>query len=128
MLRFHCVRLFYNLRHPGMEASRIRGGRLCSTSPTGSGGPLACGKTTLNFRRLPAKHKPGQGLLEKINAHPKSQGLKLREGTIVGAAIIDREPGRGAGPRDATGQEGNHWRFGMKAQSSVDRSGRTRCS
>ena len=111
-----------------MEASRIRGGRLCSTSPTGSGGPLARGKTTLNFRRLPAKHKPGQGLLEKINAHPKSQGLKLREGTIVGAAIIDREPGRGAGPGDATGQEGNHWRFGMKAQSSVGRSGRTRCS
>ena len=29
--------------------------------------------------------QPGQGLLEKINAHPKSRGLKLREGTIVGA-------------------------------------------
>ena len=70
----------------------------------------------------------GQGLLEKINAHPKSQGLKLREGTIVDAAIIDREPVRGAGPGDATGQEGNHWHCGMKAQSSVDRSGRTRCS
>ena len=111
-----------------MEASRIRGGRLCSTSPTGSGGSLACGKTTLNCRRLPAKHKPGQGLLEKTNAHPKSQGLKLGEGTIAGAAIIDRGPGRGAGPGDATGQEGNHWRFGMKAQSSVDCSGRTRCS
>ena len=68
-----------------MEAPRIRGGRLCSTSPTGSGGSLACEKTTLNFRRLPAKHKPGQGLLEKANAHPKSQGLKLRERTIVGA-------------------------------------------
>ena len=69
-----------------MEASRIRGGRLCSTTPTGSGGSLACGKTTLNFRQLVAKHKPGQGLLEKTNAHPKSQGLKLREGIIVGAA------------------------------------------
>ena len=74
-----------------MEASRIRGGRLCSTSPTGSGGSLACGKTTLNCRRLPAKHKPGQGLLEKTNAHPKSQGLKLGEGTIAGAAIIDED-------------------------------------
>ena len=80
-------------------------------------------------RRLPAKHKPGQGQLEKINARPKSQGLKLlREGTIVDAAIIDREPVRRAGPGDATGQEGNHWHLGMKAQSSVDRSGRTRCS
>ena len=57
-----------------MEAPRIRGGRLCSTSPTGSGGSLACGKTTFNFRRLLAKHKPGQGLLEKINAHQKSKG------------------------------------------------------
>ena len=111
-----------------MEASRIRGGRLCSTTPTGSGGSLACGKTTLNFRQLVAKHKPGQGLLEKTNAHPKSQGLKLRERTIVDAAIIDREPARGAGPGDATGQEGNHWHFGMKAQSSVGRGGRARCS
>ena len=111
-----------------MEDLRIRRGRLCSTSPTGSGGSLACGKTTLNFRRLPAKDKPGQGLLEKTQAHPKSQGLKLREGTIAGAAIIDREPVRGAGPGDATGQEGNHWHFGMKAQINVDRSGRTRCS
>ena len=89
---------------------------------------MACGENTLNFRRLPAKDKPGQGLVEKINAHPKSQGLKLREGTIVGAAIVDQEPVRGAGPGDAIGQEGDHWRFGMKAQSSVGRSGRTRCS
>ena len=111
-----------------MEASRIRGGRLCSTTPTGSGGSLACGKTTLNFRQLVAKHKPSQGLLEKTNAHSKSQGLKLRERTIVDAAIIDREPARGAGPGDSTGQEGNDWHFGMKAQSSVGRGGRTRCS
>ena len=76
----------------------------------------------------PDETQTGQGLLEKINAHPKSQGLKLRERTIVGAAIIDREPVRGAGPGDATGQEGNHWHFGMKAQSSVGRGGRTRCS
>ena len=38
MLRVHCVQLLYNLSDPGMEAPRLRGGRLCSTSPTRSGG------------------------------------------------------------------------------------------
>ena len=38
MLRVHCVQLFYNLSDPGMEDPRLRGGRLCSTSPTRSGG------------------------------------------------------------------------------------------
>ena len=34
MLRTHWVQLFYNLSDPGMEAPRLRGGRLCSTSRT----------------------------------------------------------------------------------------------
>ena len=38
MLRTHCVQLFYNLSDPGMEDPRFREGRLCSTSPSLSGG------------------------------------------------------------------------------------------
>ena len=48
------------------------------------------GETTiLNFRHLLEKPSLGQGLLEEINAHLESQGLRLREGTIVDASIIE---------------------------------------
>ena len=52
-------------------------------------GPLPDETTILNFRHLLEKHHLGQGLLEEINAHLESQGLKLREGTIVDATIIE---------------------------------------
>ena len=52
-------------------------------------GPLPDETTILNFRHLLENHKLGQRLLKEINAHLESQGLKLREGTIVDATIIE---------------------------------------
>ncbi len=85
----HCVQLCYNLSDPGMEdllyeaesVRRFVGLKLSEALP---------GETTiLNFRHLLEKHSLGQGLLEEINAHLESQGLRLREGTIVDASIIE---------------------------------------
>ena len=45
--------------------------------------------TILNFRHLLERHQLGQGLFEEINTHLESQGLRLREGTIVDASIIE---------------------------------------
>ena len=45
--------------------------------------------TILNFRHLLERHELGKGLLDEINAHLESQGLRLREGTIVDASIIE---------------------------------------
>ena len=89
MLRVHCVQLFYNLSDPGMEdllyesdpVRRFVGLRLT--------GPLPDETTILHFRHLLERHSLGQVLLEEINAHLESQGLKLREGTIVDASIIE---------------------------------------
>ena len=86
MLRIHCVQLFYNLSDPGMEdmlyeiesVRRFVGLRLS--------GPLPDETTILNFRHLLEEH---QGLFEEINRHLESQGLRLREGTIVDASIIE---------------------------------------
>ena len=88
MLRIHCVQLCYNLSDPGMEdllyesesVRRFAGLRLSDALPDET--------TILNFRHLLEEHSLGQGLLEEINAHLESQGLKLREGTIVDATII----------------------------------------
>ena len=87
MLRVHSVQLFYNLSDPGMEdllyesnpVRRLVGLKIC--------GPLPDETTILNFRHLLEKHKLGQGLLDEINAHLESQGLRLTEGTIVDATI-----------------------------------------
>ena len=45
--------------------------------------------TILNFRHLLERHELGKGMLQEINAHLESQGLRLKEGTIVDASIIE---------------------------------------
>lgn len=60
------------------------------------------------------KRNLGQGLLEEINAHLESQGLKLREGTIVEASIIEAPSStkNRAGERDPEmhqAKKGNQW-------------------
>ena len=88
-------------------------------------GPLPDETTILNFRHLLEKSSLGQGLLEEINAHLESQGLKLREGTIVDATIIEAPSStkNRAGEREPEvhqTKKGNQWDFGMKAHIGVD--------
>ena len=89
MLRVHCVQLFYNLSDPGMEdllyevesVRRFVGLRLS--------GPLPDETTILKFRHLLERHGLGEVLLGEINEHLASRGLRLREGTIVDASLIE---------------------------------------
>ena len=124
MLRIHCVQLFYNLSDPGMEdmlyeiesVRRFVGLRLS--------GPLPDETTILNFRHLLEEHELGQGLFEEINRHLESQGLRLREGTIVDASIIEapsstkNRSGKRAEMRQT--KKGNEWHFGMKVHIGAD--------
>ena len=111
MLRVQIVQLCYNVSDPGMEdllyeaesVRRFAGLRLSEPIPDES--------TILNFRHLLEERHLGQGLFAEINEHLASQGLRLREGTIVDATIIEappstKNPGRAAGPGDAPGEEG----------------------
>ena len=85
MLRVHCVQLFYNLSDPGMEdllyeaesVRRFVGLRLSEALPDES--------TILHFRHILEKHELGEGL----KGYLESRGLRLREGTIVDATIIE---------------------------------------
>ena len=125
MLRVHCVQLFYNLSDPGMEdllyeSEPVR--RFVGLKLTG---PLPDETTILNFRHLLERHNLGQGLLEEINAHLESRGLKLREGTIVDATIIEapastKNRNRERDPEMHQTKKGNQWHFGMKAHIGVD--------
>ena len=125
MLRIHCVQLFYNLSDPGMEdllyeaesVRRFVGLKLSEALPDET--------TILNFRHLLERHSLGEGLLQEINAHLESQGLRLREGTIVDASIIEAPSStkNRAGERDPEmhqTKKGNQWHFGMKVHIGVD--------
>ena len=125
MLRTHCVQLFYNLRDPGMEDLLYESKPVRRFVGLKFSAPLPDETTILNFRYLLEKNNLGQGLLKKINAHLESQGLKLREGTIVDAIII-KAP---SSTKNRTGQrdpemrqvkKGNQYHFGMKLHIGVD--------
>ncbi len=67
----------------------------------------------------------GEGLFEDINRHLESQGLRLREGTIVDASIIEAPSStkNQAGERDPEMRQtkkGNAWHFGMKVHIGAD--------
>ena len=125
MLRVHCVQLFYNLSDPGMEdllyeADSVR--RFVGLSVSEA---LPDESTILHFRHLLEKHRLGQGLFREINAHLESQGLRLKEGTIVDASIIEAPSStkNRAGERDPEmhqTKKGNQWHFGMKVHVGVD--------
>ncbi len=125
MLRIHCVQLFYNLSDPGMEdmlyevesVRRFVGLRLS--------GPLPDETTILNFRHLLEEHGLGERLFADINGHLASQGLRLREGTIVDASIIEAPSStkNRVGERDPEmhqTKKGSEWHFGMKVHVGVD--------
>ena len=125
MLRGHCVQLFYNLSDPGMEDLLYESDPVRRFVGLKLSGPLPGETTILNFRHLLEKNNMGQCLLEEINAHLESQGLKLREGTIVDATIIEAPSSakNRAGERDPEmhqTKKGNQWHFGMKAHIGVD--------
>ena len=88
-------------------------------------GALPDETTILNFRHLLEQHSLRQGLLAEINANLESQVLKLREGTIVDATIIEAPSStkNRAGERDQKMRQtkkGNQWHFGMKVHIGVD--------
>ncbi len=125
MLRVHCVQLFYNLSDPGMEDLLYESDPVRQFTGLKLSGPLPDETTILNFRHLLERHQLGQGLLAEINAHLESQGLRLREGTIVDANIIEAPSStkNSTGERDPEmhqTQKGNRWHFGMKAHIGVD--------
>lgn len=124
MLRVHCMQLFYNLSDPAMEDAlyeiesmrRFAGLRL-ERIPDET--------TILNFRHFLEQHGLGQKVFKEINQHLASQGLMLKEGTIVDATILSAP----SSTRNRSGQrdpemhqtrKGNQWYFGMKLHIGVD--------
>ena len=125
MLRVHCVQLFYNLSDPGMEDLLYEAESVRRFVGLRLSGPMPDESTILHFRHLVEKHELGQGLFQEINSHLEAQGLRLREGTIVDASIIEAPSSTknrtgGRDPEMDQTKKGNQWHFGMKVHIGVD--------
>ena len=89
MQRVHTMQLCYSLSDPAMEdalyeieSMRIFAGLCLSKN-------LPDETTILNFRHFLEAHKFGEMIFETINQPLADLGLRLREGSIVDATIID---------------------------------------
>jgi IS5 family transposase len=88
-------------------------------------GPIPDETTILKFRHLLESRDLGVKLFEEINRHLSSQGLMLKEGTIVDASIVAAPSStkNQSGQRDPEmhqTKKGNEWYFGMKMHIGVD--------
>ena len=125
MLRVHIVQLCYNLSDPAMEDLLYEAESVRSFAGLRLSEPLPDESTILHFRHLLEKHQLGQGLFEEIKGQLEAKGMRLREGTIVDATIIEAPSStkNRAGQRDPEmhqTKKGNQWYFGMKLHIGVD--------
>ena len=125
MLRVHCVQAFYNLSDPGMEDLLYESEPVRRFAGLSLSEPLPDESTILHFRHLLERHGLGEGLLEEINRHMEAHGLRMREGTIIDATIIEAPSStkNQSGERDpemSQAKKGNQYHFGMKLHIGVD--------
>ena len=81
--------------------------------------------TVCKFRHLLEAHNLGGAMLETVNLHLESRGLRISTGTIVDATIIaapsSTKNQRGErDPEMKQTKKGGQWYFGMKAHVGVD--------
>ena len=125
LLRIHCVQLFYNLSDPAMEDALHDSVAVQRFVGLTARDPRPDETTILHFRHLLEHHHLGEGLLAEITQHLAAQGLRLREGTIVDATILDapastKNRAQARDPEMHQVRKGNQWYFGMKAHIGVD--------
>lgn len=125
MLRVHLMQIVYNLSDPEMEdfLYEVESMRNFAKLRLSTGIPDET--TILNFRHFIEAHKLGKKMFDVINQHLADKGLKLKEGTIVDATIIDAPTStkNKLGKRDPEMHQvkkGNEWYFGMKMHIGVD--------
>ena len=125
LLRIHCVQLFYNLSDPAMEDALYDSVAAQRFVGLTARRPRPDETTILHFRHLLERHALGDGLLAEITQHLAAQGLRLREGTIVDATILDapastKNRAQQRDPAMHQVKQGNQWYFGMQAHIGVD--------
>lgn len=126
MLRIYFLQQWFNLSDPGAEDALYESAVLRRFAGVDLGRAPAPDETTiLNFRHLLEAHDLGGAMLDAVNRHLASRGIRIATGTIVDATIIHAPSStkNASGERDPEmhqTKKGNQWYFGMKAHVGVD--------
>jgi len=126
MLRTYFVQQWFNLSDPGVEEALYESPALRRFVGIDLGSAPAPDETTiLRFRHLLERFNIGPELLETVNLHLESKGIRITTGTIVDATIIQAPSStkNKDGQRDPEmhqTKKGNQWHFGLKAHIGVD--------
>ena len=126
MLRIYFLQQWFNLSDPAVEEALYDSVVMRSFVGIDLGRePVPDETTVCKFRHLLEQHRLGGEMLETVNLHLESQGVRITTGTIVDATIIEapsstknREQQRD--PEMHQTKKGNQWYFGMKAHVGVD--------
>jgi IS5 family transposase len=126
MLRMYFVQQWFNLSDPGAEELLYESPAVRRFVGVDLGIASAPDETTiLRFRHLLERHDLGGLMLEAVNVHLESRGIKIQTGTIVDATIIHapsstRNEKKERDPAMHQTRKGNQWYFGLKAHIGVD--------
>ena len=126
MLRIYFLQQCFNLSDPGVEEALYESSVLRRFVSVDPGRVAAPDETTIyRFRHLMEKHELGGAMLDQVNEHLASKGIKIATGTIVDATIIhvpssikNRASERDPAIRQT--RKGWQWYFGLKAHIGMD--------
>jgi transposase, IS5 family len=126
MLRVYCLQLWFNLSDPGVEEALYDSDTMRRFVGVDLGSEAPPDETTVcKFRHLLEQHEMSARVLKVVNRHLASRGIKVSNGTIVDATIIDAPSStkNQDGDRDPEMHQvkkGEEWYFGMKMHVGVD--------
>jgi IS5 family transposase len=126
MLRIYFLQQWFNLSDPAVEEALYDSAVMRGFVGIDLGRePVPDETTVCKFRHLLEEHQLGGQMLEAVNLHLQSRGVRITTGTIVDATIIhapsstkNREQQRD--PEMHQTRKGKQWYFGMKAHVGVD--------
>src|SRR5208283_3333013 len=122
MLRLYFLQQWFNLSAPAVEEALYDSAVLRQFVGIDLGRePVPDETTVCKFRHRLEEHRLGGRMLEAVNLHLQSQGVRITTGTIVDATII-HAPSSTKNREHEMQQtrKGKQWYFGMKAHVGVD--------
>ena len=126
MLRIYFLQQWFNLADPAVEDALNDSPVMRQFVGIDLGQePVPDETTVCKFRHLLEQHDLGGEMLETVNLHLESKGIRITRGTIVDATIINAPSStkNQSGERDPAMRQtkkGGQWYFGMKAHVGVD--------
>jgi IS5 family transposase len=126
MLRVYFLQQWFNLSDPGVEEALYESPVLRRFAGVDLGRAAVPDETTVcRFRHLLEKHELGGAMLDRVNEHLATKGIKIATGTIVDATIIHapsstKNAKKERDPAMRQTRKGQQWYFGLKAHIGMD--------